>query len=136
MKVLVTGGRNFRETSLIYDALDAIFKTDGEDMILVTGGATGADRRAMEWAIDRQVPYFTFPARWKRYAQFGNKKNPAGMIRNGEMLKKAPPNIVLAFPTPGAENNGTRGMMAIAAKAGIMVIDVVEQNQKNKENER
>lgn len=125
MKVLVCGGRAFSDRGAIYTALDKIWETDGDDMIIIQGGAPGADLIAKQWASDNQVPTYHFPARWKKY---GKK---AGMRRNREMLERAEPDLVLGFPTPGEENVGTNAMMTIAKNAGVMTLNVTEIMQKN-----
>ena len=71
MKLIVTGGRDYRDRAAAFRTLDKIHaKTP---ITLVVHGACmkkgtielcGADRWAEEWARERQVPYLGMPARW------------------------------------------------------------------------
>lgn len=125
MKVLICGSRAYEDKSAVWTALSKIWETDGDDMIIIQGGATGADWLAKEWAIWNQVPVYHFPARWKKY---GKK---AGMKRNREMLERSEPDVVLGFPHPDKESVGTYAMMAIARRAGVLTIDVTQLIKSN-----
>jgi hypothetical protein len=81
---------------------------------LVCGDQTGADFLAVEWAKEATIPFKVYPADW---GQHGNK---AGPIRNRQMLDEEQPAAVIAFP--GAK--GTRNMVGLAEKAGVLVIKV------------
>lgn len=106
MKLLVCGGRNYRDSNTVYSVLDAL-RPD----YVIQGGATGADRLALEWALSNQIAYQTFEANWS----LGRK---AGPLRNARMLREGRPELVLAFPG-GA---GTKDMVSKAAEAGVPVI--------------
>jgi hypothetical protein len=124
-KVRVCGSREYEDKSAVWTALDKIWETDGDDLIIIQGGATGADYLAKQWAIDHQVPVYHFPARWRKY---GKK---AGMRRNREMLERAEPDLVLGFPHPTKDSIGTHAMMAIARRAGVLTIDVTQLIKDN-----
>jgi len=123
--ILVTGGRSYEKPQLVYRMLDETAKKY-PDMILVHGGASGADAYANDWAIERQMPCFRFPGRWRLH------NRAAGPIRNREMLgfmKRTRELMqdrwtVLAFPSK--HSVGTRDMMKIAGEEGFQVIDVDE----------
>jgi hypothetical protein len=124
MHVLVTGGRFYKNSGLVYKALREVKKLYGRSIIITHGGAPGADKFANDWALEAQVPCFRFPARWGEHA------NAAGPIRNREMrdfmlLTRDQLHwqwIVLAFPS--ANSVGTIDMMKIADKEGFKVFDV------------
>jgi predicted Rossmann-fold nucleotide-binding protein len=111
MRVLVCGGRDYDDRDALYAALDSLHAEHGF-MVVIAGGARGADTLAAEWAGDRGIPTQVYMAEWER---LGRK---AGPIRNQRMLDEGRPDLVVAFPG----GTGTAGMMGIARKAGIEVI--------------
>lgn len=113
-KVLVCGGRDYKDRDRIYHVLDAYLSRIGPDMLLINGGAPGADSIAREWAVDRRVDHLTLYAKWDLYSK------GAGPIRNRRMARKKP-KLVLAFHPNLAESRGTRDMIGVAEKLGIKV---------------
>lgn len=114
MRVIVCGGRNFSEESVIYEALLTLLKAYPDTLHVCTGGASGADSLATIWAQRTCTPYTTFPALWSVH---GNK---AGPIRNVAMLERFKPHLVLAT----AGGSGTAHMTRIADQAGVPVVDL------------
>lgn len=111
MRVLVCGGRNFRDRGLVFLTLSALDDANRIDL-LIEGGATGADRFAREWAQLQRVPYKTFEADWKTHG------NMAGPRRNAMMLVEGDPHLVVAFPG----GTGTAHMVKIAKQRGVNVM--------------
>ncbi len=113
MRVLVCGGRGYTDQSAVWGALDSLHqKSDEEPMVVISGGATGADSLAYEWTIRHpSVKSEVYQAQW---ATFGKS---AGMIRNSAMLQLGKPDMVLAFPG-GA---GTKDMVRRALGKGVPV---------------
>jgi hypothetical protein len=125
MRILVCGGRayswtvgaggkkvrNYEEYDTFYGVMDKYLT---EELTLISGHATGADQLAEEWAFERQIPIYIFPAEWNKY------KKAAGPIRNQRMLDEGKPDLVIAFPG----NSGTADMVKKAKKAGIKVIEI------------
>lgn len=113
MKIVVGGGRFLDKRALVFAALDAIHFEEPITRV-AHGGCEGADALADEWAetrgIDRQ-PYF---ADWKRYG------NPAGPIRNQEMLEAERPDAVIALPG----GRGTKNLVERARMMGLRIIKV------------
>lgn len=112
MIVLVTGGRDFNDFRFVSDVLDA-YHSKGEIVLLLQGGAEGADSHAAHWAKQRQIPWLTLPAKW------GKLGKAAGPIRNQQMLGflGLRPDYVLAFEG----GRGTADMIARAKAEGIPV---------------
>lgn len=108
MKLLVCGGRDFKDRHQVWEALDRI-KPDA----VIHGGASGADSFADEWARFNRVLRAEYTADW-------NKHGPkAGPIRNQEMIDHGNPSAVLAFPG----GRGTADMVARARKANLPILD-------------
>lgn len=117
--VLCTGSREFKNRWLVRDAL--AFR--GIDLI-IHGGARGADTLVDEEARALGIAVQVMPADWDRYKPKDPKKrNPAGMIRNGQMIKERPA-LVIAF----GEGAGTNHTVKLAEDAGIPVERVGTRN--------
>ena len=114
MRILVCGGRGYKDSGKVFEVLDGLHREHGA-LTIIEGGAAGADTFAGEWTcMQRTCRLITEPADWKRYGR------PAGPIRNQEMLDNHKPVLVVAFPG----GRGTAHMMRIARSSGIAVIEV------------
>jgi len=117
MKVIVCGGRTYSDRSAVFGALDALRqRVPYGTLIIIQGGATGADALAREWATiqaDRIHSYVNVPADWRRHGR------AAGPLRNQEMIDNYDPQLVMAFPG----GSGTADMVRRARAAGIEVIE-------------
>jgi hypothetical protein len=61
---------------------------DKEKVVIIDGAAPGIDDMANEFAKKHGYAYKRYPAEWDKYApKKPGGKNPAGMIRNGTMLR-------------------------------------------------
>lgn len=112
-RVLVCGGRDYADRDTLYAALDRLH-AEHHFVVVIAGGARGADTLAAEWARKRGVACEVYMAEWDR---LGRK---AGPIRNQRMLDEGRPDLVVAFPG----RTGTAGMMALAHKAAVPVISL------------
>lgn len=104
MKVLVCGGRGFRDRVKLETTLDALHERYGFTCV-VTGAYRGADSLAEQWARSRAIKYVGVPANWQKH--YG----AAGPIRNQRMLDEEKPDMVIAF----LGGSGTADMIAVAA---------------------
>jgi hypothetical protein len=110
MKIIVCGGRHFRDERRVYAVLDRLHLQEGISEV-IEGGATGADALGREWAEHRGVPRTVVTADWETLGL------DAGRIRNRKMLRTKP-DAVVAFPG----GRGTAHMVRIATEAGARVI--------------
>ena len=126
MKVLVCGGRKFRDRDLAYKVLNVIHNgVKGGITTIIHGGASGADSIAGEWSADvLKKEAEVYLANWNLH------KTAAGPIRNRKMLKEGKPDIVVAFPG----GSGTSDMIKIAAAAGVKVFDIEKKLVYNERN--
>lgn len=140
-KVLVCGGRDFgdlrgnwwdepsltdrkKQYTFIHRTLSELTESEGWPIsdeecrlptwTLISGAARGADTAALDYAVVNWMLFEEYPADWETY---GKK---AGFIRNKKMLDEGKPNVVVAFPG----GKGTAGMVTLAKKAGIKVLEV------------
>ena len=77
---LVVGSRTFDNYQLMCNVLDHLLQNQKE-IVIVSGGARGADTLAEKYAKEHGYPLKVFKADWQR---FGKK---AGYLRNEEMHK-------------------------------------------------
>lgn len=124
--VLVCGGRRYGNWRAVEEHLNALRTEHGDRLVVVEGGATGADAHARNWAIKIRCRYRSYFARWAdvenaaviRTDRQGRKYNAlAGHDRNQRMLDEEPVALVLAFPGGG----GTADMVDRARRSGVDV---------------
>lgn len=100
--IMVTGGRDFDDRELLRRRLDAVRRgRDEDDIILLHGGAKGADELAAEWAARLGIRTIVFGPDYKRWPS-----KLAPLIRNHEMAAFAggaqfagADAVCVAFPT-------------------------------------
>lgn len=109
MRVLVCGGRNYRDYETLSRALSEI-----KPRLVIDGGARGADWMASSWALENGVLSRTYRADWNAHGK------AAGPIRNQRMLDEGKPDLVVAFPG----GRGTADMVRRARQAGIPVQEI------------
>lgn len=107
MRVLVCGGRDYKDRERMFQILDALSDVD----CIIEGGARGADSLAGEWADARSVALEVYPADWNVHGK------SAGHIRNQQMLDEGKPDLVIAFPG----GRGTANMVLRAEQACVRV---------------
>ena len=111
MKILVCGGRDYRDTKFICEILDSYLNDYPYSLSIIEGGAPGADLVAQLWAERHRVPCVTIPADWRRYGL------SAGPVRNQQMIDMKP-DVVLAFPS--GTSRGTYDTINRATHADIL----------------
>lgn len=109
--ILVCSGSRFRPRYRVkvWNSLDSLVG-EGENVLVFTGGCSGVDLQAEQWAKRRHHDLFIMPARWNREG-----KKAAGPVRNHRMAMLArtvalqhKARLKLAsFPAIGEENRGT-----------------------------
>ena len=110
-RVLVTGGRDYDDLASVVIALDKLLAEHGE-LVVIQGGATGADYYAIYWAKSTGTELITERAKWSEYGK------AAGAIRNQRMIDEHRPDLVLAF-------EGGRGTADMVARAQIHKIPII-----------
>lgn len=121
-RVLVCGSRHWEDVWIVQSTLEGLYwrhkRENRGPMIVIEGGAIGADFMAASWAnykTDLEVVLEEYPADWNTYGK------AAGPIRNKQMLDEGKPTLVVAFTDNLEESKGTNNMVTQAKKAGIPV---------------
>ena len=114
MRVLVFGGRTYRDTGLLWAVLDALHARYGVSRV-VHGGARGADALGASWGRSRCLDVMCFPADWSTFGR------GAGHRRNADMLRVGAPQ--LAVQCPGGR--GTEDMRRRLCEARVPIVEVV-----------
>ena len=73
MKIAVIGSRNFTDQILLENELNTIKE---KVTMVISGGASGADKLAEKWALDNNIPLEVYKPDWKTYGR------AAGVVRN------------------------------------------------------
>ncbi len=123
MRVLICGGRDFTDKKLFHNTMNEIDPSTDEKMlgdpelVVIHGGAKGADMMADEWAVVSWKNIERYKADWGKYGR------GAGPIRNQQMIDEGKPDLVIAFPG----GKGTADMVRRAKKAGIEVKEITNE---------
>lgn len=112
VRIAFSGGPNFNDHRLIYDALDKTLAQHNKMILLHGATPTGAERIAASWARDRNVPQKPFKPDWDKH------QRAAPFKRNDRMLEDLPQGVIV-FPGTGIQDN----LADKARKLGIKVWD-------------
>lgn len=104
-KLAVVGSRDFPDLDLVEKILQSRVGP------MITGDASGVDRKVANFADEYNIELEVFEANWDKYGK------QAGPIRNQEIVDEA--DYVLAFWD--GESRGTKDTIDKAVKAGIPV---------------
>lgn len=112
MRILVCGGRDFKDRDLMVKALKDY--EHQSNITIIHGAASGADSMSHSWATAFKHNIESYPADWDKYGK------RAGYIRNVQMLNEGKPDLVIAFPG----GKGTQMMINLAEAANVPVIRI------------
>lgn len=110
MKVIIAGGRNFRDYNQLRESCDNIL-VNQKEVEIVSGTAAGADTLGERYAQEKGYEVKKFPAQWDLYGK------SAGYKRNQQMAEYA--DGLIAFWD--GKSKGTKHMIDIANKMGLKV---------------
>ena len=127
MRVLVTGGRDYTDHNAVFGVLNEIHRVTPIDCLIhgdcpgtKDSGWVSADRLAGRWGhMTAGVTVVAEPANWGKHGR------AAGPIRNGQMISRYCPDMVVGFPG-GA---GTEDCCRQATEAGIKVIRIKQREE-------
>ena len=112
-KVIIAGSRGFSDYKLLKEKCNEFLreKKKTHNIIIVSGGARGADKLGEKYAQDWDYDLEIYPANWNKYGK------SAGFKRNEQMAEVA--DGLIAFWN--GESKGTKHMIDIANEKGLDV---------------
>lgn len=113
-RVIIAGTRYFDDYDLLKKYCDYMLSNkikSGEEIRILSGGASGADALGEKYARERGFIIVPYPAQWDKYGR------QAGPMRNREMAANA--DALIAFWDD--KSRGTKNMIDEAQKRGLKV---------------
>lgn len=111
-KVIIAGCRDFTDYELLREKCDYHLQNLRlEDIVIVSGHASGADSLGERYAQERGFQLETYPADWQAHGR------AAGPIRNAKMANVA--HALIAFWD--GKSRGTKNMIDTAGKHNLQV---------------
>ena len=111
-RVLISGDRDWSVSDSIRRILRRLVKEHGTDLIVIGGGAPGADTICKIACHDLSIHFAEVKALWD------TRHKSAGPQRNTAMLGLDPHELI-AFHADLANSRGTKNMILQATKAGV-----------------
>lgn len=111
-KVLICGARDWNNPGVIEREIKKLKKRHGPNMLVIEGGAPGADQESKKVAHDHSIHVAEVYALWE------TRHRGAGPQRNDIMLGLAP-DLVLAFHENLSKSSGTADTVRKAKKLDI-----------------
>jgi len=112
MKLAIIGSRDMTDKALFAKGITDAIEKWGKPILVVSGGARGADTLGEQWAKDNDIECTVYKPDWNRYGK------SAGLRRNKDIINAC--DCVLAFPSNGG--SGTQHSIGLAKKANIPTI--------------
>jgi hypothetical protein len=116
LKVIIAGSREFTDKKMLFNKAGWWYGTlpNTPEIIVVSGGARGADELGESWAEYMQFMKLQYPVTADDWDRHGKK---AGILRNVEMAKIG--DVLLAFWD--GQSKGTKHMIDEALRRGMEV---------------
>ena len=118
MKVIVAGGRDFKDYDLLKSTLDNFQQEYGNITEVVSGTAKGVDKLGEKYANENNIPIKRFVPDWQG---LGKK---AGHVRNRLMGDYAKEHGGMLVAFWDKQSRGTKGMIEYAKKIGLKSVVV------------
>lgn len=115
-KVIIAGYREFDNYDMLKEKCDKILSrkvNEGEEIVIVSGTARGADTLGEKYAEERGYKIERYPANWDKYGK------RAGYLRNKKMAEVS--NACIVFLSSKAENKGSKMMISIATEEKLLI---------------
>ena len=115
MKLAIVGCRDYNDKKFIFDTIMQHFEITDINLI-ISGGASGVDTLAEQFAITHDIELCVYKADWAKYGK------AAGPIRNKLIVEKS--DVVIAFWD--YKSPGTKSTIVLAEKykKKCIIIDI------------
>jgi hypothetical protein len=115
MKLAIVGSRDFRDQALLDQTVDDFLIKQGcMPVLVVSGGARGADTLAEHWARKHKILLKIFKPDWKA------KGKAAGILRNTDIVNEC--THMIAFPSDAGRGTQDSIKKALAQGKEVMTI--------------
>ena len=111
MKIGIVGSRTFLDYELVKKAL-AEYLSKSDDLVIVSGGAAGADSLGERFADENGLQKIIFKPNWKKYGKI------AGVVRNRTIVNES--DIIIAFWD--GKSRGTKSTISLAKSSNKKVV--------------
>lgn len=118
MKLIVAGGRDFKDYRLLKETLDNFQKEYGNIAEVVSGTAIGVDMLGEQYANENNIPIKRFVPDWKGLGK------RAGHVRNRQMGDYAKEHGGMLVAFWDKQSRGTKGTIDYATKIGLKSVVV------------
>lgn len=118
MKVIVAGGRDFKNYKLLKCTLDSFQQEYGNITEVISGTAVGVDKLGEQYANENNIPIKRFVPDWQG---LGEK---AGHVRNRLMGDYAKEHNGMLVAFWDKQSKGTKGMIDYANNIGLKSVVV------------
>lgn len=115
MRIIICGSRYWTDKESIFEIISWLKSVYSHNLIIIHGGAKGADTIAGSIAAKLNIPVEVYPANWNKHGR------AAGPIRNREMLSKGA-DLVVGFTYSLDDSKGTANMINLAKQAGVSTL--------------
>lgn len=131
MRVVVCGGRGFKDRDFIFRHLSRLDKERGPIVEVMEGGAPGTDKIAGEWADENGRRHVRDEAAWEDLAvpgavravrADGTEYNVLAGFQRNQRMADSRLDLVIVFPG----GRGTADMARRARCAGVNTIHIVQ----------
>jgi hypothetical protein len=120
MNLAIIGSRNFTDEKLFKEKIIPILAHLEEEVVIISGGAKGADTLAENYANQNNLKMIVIKPDWKKYGR------GAGIVRNTEIINQS--DMVIAFWD--GQSKGTKDSVSKAKKLG-KVVHVIKLEEKS-----
>jgi len=114
MKLAIVGGRDYADYDNFRRIVDEYIDKHGVPAVIISGGATGVDTFAEQYAYENDIPIDAFLPDWYKNGKYDSE---AGKIRNTDIIMNS--THVLALPTD--KSRGTYDSIIKAKNMGKML---------------
>lgn len=111
-RIIIAGSRSFNDYETLKESVNDLLGTflPVYDVIIVSGGAQGADSLGERYAREYDLPCESISPDWEQYGK------AAGPIRNAQMARRS--QALVAFWD--GESPGTKNMISMARRMGLI----------------
>jgi len=135
LRIAIIGGRNFNDYDTfkkVIESIDAHISYQDKTVIVVSGGANGADTLGSKWALENNYGLMVFEADWKnldttpcriKHGKYGPYNALAGFNRNDKIVENA--DIIIAFWDGNSPGTGDSIKKARKLNKPILIYDYI-----------